>query len=176
MNIYKVGGSLDFRHWQTSPQAHYEQQQKCLCWNREESSDISLTVSRHLQQERIKDRRPAWLAQIKRVETNTDIILWISTAVPTGHEFSSWAENPHHGFASRVPAFVEHKQGWRIFSSAYLPLWKRTRTKQNPLLLENFKHLALFGLSSGNGSQRQSTPSDVAAGRPGREAFLPGHR
>lgn len=41
--------------------------------------------------------------------------------------------------------------------------------------LENFRHLALFGLSSGNGSRLQSTPS-TAAGRPGREAFLPGHR
>lgn len=58
----------------------------------------------------------------------------------------------------------------------HFPPWRGLRTNKSSFLLEYFKHLALFGLSSGKGWQLQSTPCSTAlaaAAAPGWETFLP---
>lgn len=58
----------------------------------------------------------------------------------------------------------------------HFPPWRGLRTNKSSFLLEYFKHLALFGLSSGKGWQLQSTPcsaAPAAAAAPGWETFLP---
>lgn len=44
----------------------------------------------------------------------------------------------------------------------HFPPWRGLRTNKSSFLLEYFKHLALFGLSSGKGWQLQSTPCSAA--------------
>lgn len=135
-----------------------------------------MPVCRNQQEAGIKARQPTWLAHIKRVKTNTDIILRINTTAQRP-SIIHWKKNPHHRISLQSSCVSRTQTRLTYSSSPYFPSWKGDRTKQKPLLLENFKHLALFGLSSGNGSQLRSTPNAVAAGlaRPGRKAFLPGH-
>lgn len=66
-------------------------------------------------------RQPIGLQQIRRVKTNTDIILWVNTGVPTGP--TSLDEFLH----------PEHKQGWLISPHPFFVHYGKERGQNKKL-------------------------------------------